>query len=264
MAASSYDDALARVLVHEGGNDDDPRDPGGRTSRGILQNEWDVWRKTHPGLPADVWQAPQKEIEAIYRQKYWDVLRCDELPAGVDYAVFDYGVNSGIGRSARVLQRLIGVDVDGEIGPNTIAAAKRAKASQLIDGICDERLAFLRGLRTWPTFGKGWGRRVRDVRTAAQAMAAKPAATLASVSNRDALAAAASSSTNWVAWLGNAIFHLFKPAAAPAKASSPGTSAAKPAHPHLVDTRPPWLAKAESYLGFHERPNNRASRNSSV
>jgi hypothetical protein len=102
------------------------------------------------------------------------------------------------------------------------------------------------------------------VRTAAQAMAAKPAATLASVSNRDALAAAASSSTNWVAWLGNAIFHLFKPAAAPAKASSPGTSAAKPAHPHLVDTRPPWLAKAESYLGFHERPNNRASRNSSV
>ena len=94
----------------------------------------DLWRKTHPGLPGDVWLAPQKEIEAIYRQKYWDALRCDELPAGVDYAVFDYGVNSGIRRAAKVLQRLIGVDVDGEIGPNTIAAAKRAKASQLIDG----------------------------------------------------------------------------------------------------------------------------------
>ena len=111
MAASSYDDALARVLVHEGGNDDDPRDPGGRTSRGILQSEWDIWRKTHAGLPGDVWQAPQKEIEAIYRQKYWDALRCDDLPAGVDYAVFDYGVNSGIGRAAKVLQRLIGVSM---------------------------------------------------------------------------------------------------------------------------------------------------------
>jgi Glycosyl hydrolase 108 len=92
MAASSYGEALARLLVHEGGNDDDPRDPGGRTSRGILQREWDVWRRGHPGLPADVWRAPQNQVEAIYRQNYWNALRCDDLPAGVDYAVFDYGV----------------------------------------------------------------------------------------------------------------------------------------------------------------------------
>ena len=171
MAASSYGEALARLLVHEGGNDDDPRDPGGRTSRGILQREWDVWRRSHPGLPADVWRAPQDQVEAVYRQNYWDALRCDDLPAGVDYAVFDYGVNSGIGRAAKVLQRLVATAVDGEVGPDTVAAAKRAKAAALIEAICDERLAFLQGLRTWPTFGKGWSRRVREVRAGALKMA---------------------------------------------------------------------------------------------
>jgi lysozyme family protein len=195
MAASSYGEALARLLVHEGGNDDDPRDPGGRTSRGILQREWDAWRGSHPGLPADVWRAPQNEIEAIYRQNYWNALRCDDLPAGVDYAVFDYGVNSGIGRAAKVLQRLVATAVDGEVGPDTITAAKRANAAALIAAICDERLAFLQGLRTWPTFGKGWGRRVREVRAAALAMVAKPASPPAVAPAAPVPAGAAASST---------------------------------------------------------------------
>jgi lysozyme family protein len=118
-----------------------------------------------------VWRAPQDQVEAIYRQNYWNALRCDALPAGVDYAVFDYGVNSGIGRAAKVLQRLVAAAVDGEVGPATIAATKRANATALIEAICDERPAFLQGLRTWPTFGKGWSRRVREVRAAALKMA---------------------------------------------------------------------------------------------
>jgi lysozyme family protein len=170
MAASSYDEALKGVLAHEGGNDDDPRDSGGRTSRGIVQSEWNAWRRNHPGLPADVWKAPQDQIKAIYRQQYWDALSCDDLPAGVDYAVFDYGVNSGIGRSAKVLQRLVGASVDGQVGPETIKAAANADASKLVNGICDERLAFLEKLGTWPTFGRGWARRVDDVRRGALAM----------------------------------------------------------------------------------------------
>src|SRR5262245_41760688 len=80
-----------------------------------------------PACPADVWRAPQDQVAAIYRQNYWNALRCDDLPAGVDYAVFDYGVNSGIGRAAKVLQRLVATAMDGEVGPETIAAAKRAK-----------------------------------------------------------------------------------------------------------------------------------------
>jgi uncharacterized protein (TIGR02594 family) len=296
MAASSYGEALARLLVHEGGNDDDPRDPGGRTSRGILQREWDVWRRTRPGLPADVWRAPQDQVEAIYRQKYWDALRCDDLPAGVDYAVFDYGVNSGIGRAAKVLQRLVGTAVDGEVGPDTIVAAACANAGKLIEAICDERLAFLQGLRTWPTFGKGWTRRVREVRAAALAMnaappspqgegparrseAAPPSPQGEGPARRSEAANAAppspqgegparrseaakpasppavvpaavpprgtSPSTNWLASLAGAIAGMFRPAASHA---SRAASDAK---------RPPWLAKAESYLGFHERPGNR-------
>lgn len=171
MAASSYDEALSRLLVHEGGNDDDPRDPGGRTSRGILQREWDKWRQTHPGLPSDVWEAPQDQVVAIYRQKYWDALRCDELPPGVDYAVFDYGVNSGIGRSSKVLQGIVGVTQDGEIGPNTLAAVASSNPKDLVARICDERLSFLQGLKTWPTFGRGWARRVAEVRAVALEMA---------------------------------------------------------------------------------------------
>jgi uncharacterized protein (TIGR02594 family) len=296
MAASSYDEALPRLLVHEGGNDDDPRDPGGRTSRGILQREWDAWRRTRPGLPADVWRAPQDQVEAIYRQNYWNALRCDDLPAGVDYAVFDYGVNSGIGRAGKVLQRLVDVAVDGEVGPDTIAATKRANAAALIEAICDERLAFLQGLRTWPTFGKGWGRRVREVRAAALAMNAAPpspqgegparrseaakAAAAPAVAPATVPARGSSRSANWLASLAGAIAGMFRPSASaaltPAGARAALASGASGQRGDSIvrasDTRPepgssaraasdakppPWLAKAQSYLGFHERPGNR-------
>lgn len=175
-AVSNFDKCLPLLLEHEGGNNDDPRDPGGRTSRGILQREWDVWRQTHPGLPSDVWQAPQDQVAAIYREQYWDAMSCDDLPSGVDYTVFDYGVNSGIGRAAKVLQRLvIPQEVDGEIGPNTIAAtANVIDPKMLVSKICDERLAFLQGLSTWSTFGNGWSTRVREVRAASLEMAATP------------------------------------------------------------------------------------------
>jgi lysozyme family protein len=152
-STSNFAKCVKLVLVHEGGNDDDPRDPGGRTSRGIIQTEWTEWRKTHPGLPSDVWQAPQDQVGAIYKQKYWDALDCDHLPAGVDYCVFDYGVNSGIGRAGKVLK-----------------ACQPAAPKDLINKICDERLAFLKQLRTWPTFGRGWSTRVAEVRRDALAM----------------------------------------------------------------------------------------------
>ncbi len=181
-ATQRFNDCVALVLRDEGGNDDDPRDPGGRTSRGITQREWDAWRQMHPGLPADVWQAPQDQVLAIYHEKYWNVLQCDQLPAGVDYAVFDYGVLSGVGRSAKILQGFVGVAVDGEIGPITIAATARASAAGLIGQICDERLAFMQSLSTWPTFGHGWTNRVQGVRAAALRMASASASATATQS----------------------------------------------------------------------------------
>src|SRR5690349_24305390 len=107
MAASCFDAALARVLAHEGGYSNHPSDPGGPTKFGITLA--DYRRHLKPGASAaDVRAMRLDEARAIYRAHYWAALRCDELPAGLDYALFDYGVNSGIGRAARVLQRLVG------------------------------------------------------------------------------------------------------------------------------------------------------------
>lgn len=164
--ASNYQHSLADVLVFEGGNDDDPRDPGGRTSRGILQREWNVWRRTHPGLPADVWQAPQSEIVAIYRVSYWDhpCVRGDALPAGLDLTTFDYGVNSGVGRAGKVLRRVLSLPDDScTITDEVLSAVRRANPTRLIHQVNDERLAFLKRLPTWEYFGKGWGHRVAFV-----------------------------------------------------------------------------------------------------
>lgn len=161
---SNFNKCLKLLLVSEGGNDDDPRDPGGRTSRGILQREWNVWRESHPGLPSDVWDAPDSQVAAIYLEEYWDVLRCDELPGGVDYVVFDFGVNSGVSRSAKFLQAIVGAAVDGEIGPETVGLTNAADSRTIINELCDDRMAFLRGLSTWPTFGRGWTARVDRVR----------------------------------------------------------------------------------------------------
>jgi lysozyme family protein len=170
MAASTYDDALRRVLAHEGGYTNHPSDPGGPTNFGITIA--DYRRYVKPGATAaDVKAMRLDEAKAIYRAKYWDAMRCDDLPAGVDYAVFDYGVNSGIGRAPKVVERIIGAKiVDGKFSDAELVVLRQKDARTLINGICDERLAFLKSLRTWPVFGNGWGRRVAEVRTAAVAM----------------------------------------------------------------------------------------------
>lgn len=161
-----------RLLIHEGGNDDDPRDPGGRTSRGILQSEWNVYRKTRAGLPTDVWQAPQADVLNIYDSLYWDALRSDDVPMGVDYAVFDYGVNSGIGRSGKVLRRVLGLpDSDWHVTDDVLKALDKRDAKVVASAICDERLVFLKGLKTWSAYGRGWSSRVSEVRAASLVMA---------------------------------------------------------------------------------------------
>jgi lysozyme family protein len=170
MASASFDAALARVLAHEGGYSDHPSDPGGPTKFGITIAVYRRYVKRN-ATAADIKAMPVEDAKAIYRSGYWDALRCDDLPAGVDYAVFDYGVNSGIARSTKALQRILGVKADGVLGPLTIAAVTKRNPRRLINAICDERLRFLRSLRTWPVFGKGWTRRVADVRAAALVMA---------------------------------------------------------------------------------------------
>lgn len=173
MAASSYDEALKRLLVHEGGYSNHPSDPGGPTNWGITIHDYRRYVNLN-ATAADVRSMPVEVAKRIYRSKYWNALRCDELPAGVDYAVLDYGVNSGIGRAAKVLRRLVGLASNSSaMTDEVVAAVGRCDSKNLINAICDERLRFLHGLRTWSVFGNGWGRRVREVRAAALAMSAK-------------------------------------------------------------------------------------------
>src|SRR5690606_10887140 len=98
----------------------------------------------------------------------------DDLPSGVDYAVFDFSVNSGVSRAAKYLQALVGVAQDGVIGPKTLAAVAAYDPTKLVDRLCDRRMTFLRNLKTWNTFGRGWTSRVEGVRELAKRMAAQP------------------------------------------------------------------------------------------
>ena len=176
MAASSYDEALARLLAHEGGYSNHPSDPGGPTNFGITIYDYRKYLKPN-ATAADVRAMKVDDAKAIYRSKYWDAMRCDELAPGVDYCIFDYGVNSGIGRAPKVLQRLVGAPVTGRMDDTTVRLARARDSKRLIADICDERLAFLQGLSTWRVFGNGWGRRVREVRAAALTMAARAGTT---------------------------------------------------------------------------------------
>jgi lysozyme family protein len=170
--ASNWERSVANVLVSEGGNDDDRHDPGGRTSRGIIQREWNVYRRSHPGLPADVWRAPQSAVLDIYRTKYWNVCGGDALPIGLDYTIFDYCVNSGIARPGKVLRRILKLPQDSwRIDGRVAAAINARRVADLIVAVNAERLRFLRSLATCRYYCKGWNARVISVRTISLRMA---------------------------------------------------------------------------------------------
>ena len=158
----NYAKSLAAVLAHEGGWSDHPLDKGGATMRGVTQAVYDAFRETR-GLPLrSVRYITDSEVGIIYANQYWNKVKADDLPSGIDYAVFDFAVNSGPSRAIKYLQMCLGVSADGVIGPVTMAAAKQAEPRYVIMLLCDKRLAFLKSLSTWPTFGKGWARRVAE------------------------------------------------------------------------------------------------------
>lgn len=179
MAKHNFAGALSAVLVHEGGYVDHPADPGGATNMGITHKTLARWRNVQPwsNLPkSEVKNLRRDEAALIYRDGYWDAVRGDDLPAGLDLAVFDFAVNSGPGRAAIYLQNIVSAAPDGKIGPLTITAVNaycaKFGAAQLVNELCSQRLAFLERLSTWPTFGKGWSRRVAEVRKQSLAMTA--------------------------------------------------------------------------------------------
>ena len=167
----NFSNSLRLVLKHEGGFSNHPADPGGATMLGVTKRVWEAYTGDVV-TEADMKQLTPEDVAPLYKRDYWDKCSCDALPAGVDYAVFDYAVNSGVMRACKVLQATLGVVTDGKVGPATVAAARASEG--LIQRYCGERLRFLKALPHWPSFGKGWGRRVREVQAKAQAMAVLP------------------------------------------------------------------------------------------
>ncbi|WP_316214877.1 glycoside hydrolase family 108 protein [Bradyrhizobium sp. SZCCHNR2035] len=171
MADGNFERCLRRVLGSEGRYSNHPADPGGATMWGITQRDYDAYRRLKGQPPRDVRLITIAERNEIYRKKYWNGARCDELPDGVDYCVFDGAVNSGVAQSVKWLQRALGVKDDGDIGDHTLLAAHGADPHEVIASICRQRRAFMRKLKTFPTFGNGWIRRVDRVEQVASAMA---------------------------------------------------------------------------------------------
>lgn len=157
----NFEASLAHVLKHEGGWADHPADPGGATMKGVTLKTYSDWlgrQATKDELRA----IPAEHLRTIYKARFWDAVRGDELPSGVDYVVFDMAVNSGPGRAARMLQAAVGATPDGSIGPKTLAAVNAQDPATLIATFQRNRQHFLEALPTFGTFGKGWTRRVTE------------------------------------------------------------------------------------------------------
>lgn len=166
--------ALALVLKSEGGWSDNPADPGGATMKGVTLANFRRYVQAN-ATKDDLRKISDAQTATVYRRFYWDAVAGAELPDGVDYAVFDFAVNSGPGRAAKYLQAACSVTQDGKIGPATLAAVRAKPAGVIIDTLCDERLSFLKRLPTWGTFGRGWSDRVKSVRSQALLMSTAPA-----------------------------------------------------------------------------------------
>mgnify|MGYP001025901793 FL=1 len=161
MSAENYDKCLETILHHEGGYVNHPEDPGGETNMGVTKRVYEDF-----GGTKDMKDLEFDDVAPIYKKNYWDRVKGDHLPIGLDLCVFDFGVNAGTGRSAKYLQSLIGTTVDGGIGPNTLQAVdayvEEVGIEEAIRGFQQKRQDFYESLDTFKTFGRGWTRRVDE------------------------------------------------------------------------------------------------------
>lgn len=154
----NFDQAFRKLLGVEGDYADHPADPGGKTRYGITES---VARAA--GYRGDMRGLPVSLAQTIYRRDYWEVVRADELPPALRFAVFDAAVNSGARQAIKWLQRATGATVDGVVGPQTITMARAAQPDMTMRLMLAYRLKFMTDLPTWPSFSRGWARRIAEV-----------------------------------------------------------------------------------------------------
>lgn len=168
---TTYARAMKGIRISEGGYSNHPKDPGGATNFGIIQTVYDEYRSSQKLVKQSVKLITESEVNGIYKTRYADKVRYDELPAGIDYATLDGAVNSGVNRGAKWLQTALGISADGIVGAGTITAAAKADAIKTVKSMCAKRMSFLRGLTIFSTFGKGWTSRVSRVEAESVSMA---------------------------------------------------------------------------------------------
>jgi len=158
---SNWIKCLETILHHEGGYVNHPKDPGGETNLGVTKRVYEDF-----GGTKDIKDLTREDVEPIYKKNYWDRVKGDDLPAGLDLCVFDFGVNAGTGRAAKYLQTMIGTVADGGIGPNTLKKlndyVEEHGIEDAIKNYQSDRQKYYESLSTFDTFGKGWTRRVDE------------------------------------------------------------------------------------------------------
>ena len=155
----------------EGGFSNDPDDSGGMTNLGVTRAVWQEW-VGHPVSEKEMRELTPVKVASLYKAKYWDKVKGDDLPSGIDYCVFDAAVNSGPGRAIKWLQACVGVEVDGGIGPKTLDAVAKADRATLLNDYAKRRLSFMMDHPKWDKYKGGWTKRVSQVQAASETMTA--------------------------------------------------------------------------------------------
>ena len=170
MADENFDRCFEMLMLHEGGYVNHPNDPGGETNWGVTKNVYERWvgRKAKED---EMKNLTQEDVKPIYRQNYWLRFKCDKLPSGIDHFVMDFCVNAG-NRGAKTLQKAIGAEPDGAIGPKTLSLLERQSTEYVIEKMHEIRQEFYESLKTFETFGKGRTRRNDEAMHQAKEMAA--------------------------------------------------------------------------------------------
>jgi lysozyme family protein len=156
---NSFDACLEFTLAEEGGFSDNPSDPRLATNHGITLARLRRFLRD-PGLgPDDVRHVPCATVRALYLADFWNRARCEALPPGIDLMVFDHSVNAGPDRSGRALQLACGqkrADIDGAVGPDTVARAALADTLTLVDALTAMQRTSYRQMAAFSLFGDGW------------------------------------------------------------------------------------------------------------